>query len=124
MVPNVSPLLETLEIGAQLEKEATPYKLSDKTFPDTYTFREKIPVRIDREVEEDTSVMMAEECGMDPPLIPLMPPIDPLVRPRALPIVVPRRWICHPSSLNFMDLKLRNRLGTWRGTLRGWLVLL
>ena len=29
--PSVIPLLETLEVEAQLEKEATPYKLSGET---------------------------------------------------------------------------------------------
>ena len=39
---------------------------------------------IDREVGEDTPVIMDQDRGPDPP------PIDPLVRPRGLPIVVPQ----------------------------------
>ena len=48
--PSVSPLSETLEVGAQLEKEATPSKLSGETSSETYTFREEIPIEINREV--------------------------------------------------------------------------
>ena len=88
--PSISPLLETLEVEAQLEKEATPSKLNGETSSETHTFREQILTGIDREVEEDTPLIMAEERGMDPPPIPPMPPIDPLVRPRGLPIVVPQ----------------------------------
>ena len=87
---SVSPLLETLELEAQLEKEATPSKLSGETSSDTYTFGKEIPVGIDKEVRKYTSVTMDQERGPDPPPIPPMPPIDPLVRPRGLPIVVPQ----------------------------------
>ena len=86
--PIVSPLLETLRVEAQLEKWATPSKLSGETSSEIYTFRKEIPVEIDREVGDDTPVIMAEERGMDPPPILPMPSIDPLVRPRGLPIVV------------------------------------
>ena len=86
--PSVSPLLETLEVEAQLEKEVTPSKLNGETSSKTYTFRKEIPVGIDREVGEDIPVTMDQKRGMDPPPIPLMPPIDPLVRLRGLPIVV------------------------------------
>ena len=85
----LSQLLETLELEAQLEKEATPSKLSVETSSETYTFGKEIPVGIDREVEEDTPVTMDHDCGPDPPPIPPMPPIDPFVRPRCLPIAVP-----------------------------------
>jgi hypothetical protein len=88
--PSVSPLLETLGVEAQLEKDATHSKLSGETSLKTYTFREEIPIDIDREVGEDTPVTISEERGMDPPPIPPMSSIDPLVRPRGLPIVVPQ----------------------------------
>ena len=78
--PSVSRLLETLEVESHLEKEATPSKLSEETSSETHIFREEIPIDIDREVREDTPVTMAQEHGMDPPLIPPMPPIDPLVQ--------------------------------------------
>ena len=87
---SVSPLLETLELEAQLEKQATPCKLSGETSSETYTFGKEISVGIDRDVEEDTQVTMNQDHGLDPPPIPPMPPIDPLVRPRGLSIVVPQ----------------------------------
>ena len=87
---SISPLLETLGLEAQLGKEATPSKLNGETSPDTCTFGEEIPVGIDREVENDIPVIMNQDRGSDPPPIPPMPPIDPLVRPRGLPIVVPQ----------------------------------
>ena len=87
---SVSPLLETLELEAQLEKDAIPSKLSDETSSETYTFGKEILVGIDREVKEDTPVIMDQDRGPDPPPIPPMPPIDPLVMPRGLPIVVPQ----------------------------------
>ena len=76
--PNINPLLETLEVEVQLEKEATPSKLSGDTSSETHTFREEILVGIDREIEEDTPVTMAKERRMDPLPIPPMPRIDPL----------------------------------------------
>ena len=86
--PIISPLLDTLEAEAQLEKEAAPSKLSGEISSETYTFREEVPIYIGREVGEDIPVTMAEERGMNLPPIPPMSPIDPLVRPRGLPIVV------------------------------------
>ena len=83
---SVNPLLGTLEEEAQLEEESTPSKLSDATSSNTDTIRKKIPIEMDREVGMDTPITMAQEGGgMNPPPIP---PIDPLVRPRGLPILV------------------------------------
>ena len=87
---SVSPLLETIELEAQLGKEGTPSKLSGETSSGTYTFGKEIPVGIDRKIGEDTPVTMDQDRDPDPPPIPPMPPIDPLVRPRGLPIVVPQ----------------------------------
>ena len=78
----VSPLLETLELEAQLEKVVTPSKLSGETSSNTYIFGKKISVGIDKEVGKDTSVTMDQDPSPDPPPIPPMPHIDPLVRPR------------------------------------------
>ena len=86
---SVSPLLETIELEAQLEKEATPSKLSSETSSGTYTFGEEILVGIDRQIENHTTVTMDQDRGLDPSPIPPMPPIDSLVRPRGLPIMVP-----------------------------------
>ena len=99
--PIVSPLLGTLEVDAQLEKEANPSKLSETVFfrEETVSFREKIvsfreevPVEFDKERGVDTPVTMAQGGGGIPPIPPAPPinPIDPLVRPRGLPILVPQ----------------------------------
>ena len=73
-----------------MRKKATPSKFSGKTSSGTYTFGKEIPVGIDREVENDIPVTKDQDRGLDPPLIPPMSLIDPLVRPRGLPIVVPQ----------------------------------
>ena len=73
--PNVSPLLYTLEVEAKLKKEAIRFKLNGKISSETYTFREEILVKIEREIREDTPITMAKELGMDPPPIPPMPPL-------------------------------------------------
>ena len=87
--PIVSPLLETLDVEARLEEEATPSKLSEDTPLGIETLKEEVPVEIDRKVGEDTPIFMAQEGGgMDLPPIPPVPPIDQLVRPRGLPILV------------------------------------
>ena len=125
---SVSPLLGTLEEETQLEEEVTPSKLSGETSLDTDAIRKYIPIEIDREISMDTPVTMAQEGGgMDPLPIPSMPSIDSLVRLRGLPILVPQNLaaVDMPSHLpKFMELKMRILLGTWRGTLRGWLILL
>ena len=110
-------------------KEATSSKLGGETSSETDTFRKGTPIGIDRDTRVDTPVTMDQGGGGDPPIPPVPPidPIDPLVRPRDLPIVVPQnlaRWICHPTSLSFMGLKIKIHLGIWKGTSRGWLVLL
>ena len=88
--PSVSSLSETLEVEAQLEREATPSKLSGETSSKTNTFREGTLIGIDRDTEVNTSVIMDPRGGRDPliPPVPPIDPIDPLVRPRSLPIVV------------------------------------
>ena len=42
--PSVSPLLDTLEVEAQLDKEATPSKLSGETLSETNTLGKEILV--------------------------------------------------------------------------------
>ena len=94
-----SPLLENLEVDTQLEEEATPSKLSGDTSSKTDRVREEVLVEIDRGLGVDTPVTMAQdgEGGGPPP----MPPIDPLVRPRGLPILVPQKLMAvdMPSHL-------------------------
>jgi hypothetical protein len=86
--PIVSPLVGTLEEDTRLEEEATPSKLSGETPSETDTVRREIPIEVDRRIGVDTPVTIAQdgEGGGLPP----MPPIDPLVRPRGLPILVPQ----------------------------------
>ena len=56
--------------------------------------KEKIPIDIDRELEEESPVTMNHGDGDGvPPHIPLIPPIDPLVRPRGLLILVPQNLV-------------------------------
>ena len=56
--PGISPLLDTLKVEAQLKIETTPSKLSGETSLETFSFREEIPIDIDRGVWEDTLVIM------------------------------------------------------------------
>ena len=88
--PSTRSFLDTLESEAQLEKEATPSKLSGETSLENYTLRKKIPVEVDRRLLDSALVTIDPDRWMDPPPIPPIPPIDPLVRPRGLPIVVPQ----------------------------------
>jgi hypothetical protein len=110
--PIVSPLSGTLEVGNQLEEKTTPSKLSQETPLETETVWEEIPIEIDREVGVDTSVTMAQEGGgMDPLPVPPIDPIDQLVRPRGLPILVPQNLAAEdmPSHLpKFYGIKDEN----------------
>ena len=94
-----SSLLENLGVETQLEKHATPPKLSSETLSETEVGRGETSVGIDRGIGVDTSVTMAQdgERGGPPPI----PPIDPLVRLRGLPILVPQNLVAvdMPSNL-------------------------
>ena len=59
--PSVSPLLGTLTVDTQPKKEATLSKLRGETTSEIDTFREEIPIEIDREVRGDTPVTMAHD---------------------------------------------------------------
>ena len=87
---SVRLLLETLESETQLVKEATPSKLSGETPLEIYTFREEIPIDVDKGMRGNKPVTMVLDRGMNPQLIPPMSPIYPMVRPKGLPIVVPQ----------------------------------
>ena len=93
-------LLENLEIEAQLEKETTPYWLRNEEVPETETNGLQTLLEAGSEVGVDTPVVTMAHKGerKAPPLISL---IDPLVRPRGLPIVVPRNLaaVDMPSNL-------------------------
>ena len=89
--PSVSLLLKTFRVNPQLEKDAIPSKLSGETLLETYIFSEEIPVDIDRELWEKIPVTMDPGVGGGVP--PPIPPIDPLVRPKGLPFVIPQSLV-------------------------------
>ena len=71
-----------------------------KRTPETETNGEEIPLEDSSETGVDTPVItMVQEGGGGAP--PPNPPIDPLVRPRGFPIVVPRNLVAvdMPSNL-------------------------
>jgi hypothetical protein len=117
--PRTISFLDTLELGAQLEEEIAPSKLSGETSSEKYTPREEFPVGVDSGLLESSPITMDGGREMDPPPIPSIPPIDPLVRPRGLPIVVPQNLqaVDIPSHLvaHLSIRSARNTMGT-RGT--------
>ena len=118
----VSSVLENLEVDIQLEEEPTPSKLSGKTSTGTYAVGEEIPVEMDTGIGVESPVTMDlnVEGGGPPPV----PPIDPLVRSRGLPILVPQILVAveMPSHLPmFYGTKDKDPS---RHIERGWLVLL
>ena len=93
-------LLEKLEGKAQLGEEATPHQLGGEKTPEPEPNGKETSLEVDSEAGVDTPVVtMAQEGGGGVP--PPNPPIDPLVRPRGLPIVVPRNLVAvdMPSNL-------------------------
>ena len=64
--------------------------MSGEISSENYTPREEFLIGVDRGLLDSSPITMDGDRGMDPPLIPPIPPIDPLVRPRGLPIVVPQ----------------------------------
>ena len=88
--PKTRSILDTVELGAQLEHEIIPSKLSGEISSENYTPREEFLIGVDRGLLDSSPITMDGDRGLDPPLIPPIPPIDPLVRPRGLPIVVPQ----------------------------------
>ena len=91
MEASVSQLLKTVKVEAQLEMKTTPSKFSGETSSEIDTFGKESPIETDRKIREDTPITGArEESVMDPPSIPPMSPIDPLVRRRGLSTMVPQ----------------------------------
>ena len=86
--PIVSLLLGTLERDAQLDEEAIPSKLNSETSSETDTVEKELLIEVDRRKGVNIHVTMTQdgEGGCPPP----MPPIDPLLKPRGLPIMVPQ----------------------------------
>ena len=92
-------LLGDLEIRAQREKEATSYQSKDDIVLKTETNGREALLEAGSEVEVDTPIItMAQEREKGAPPIP---PIDPLVKPRGLLIMVLRNLaaVDMPSNL-------------------------
>ena len=95
----VSPMLGNLKVDTQLKEEATPSKLSGETSTETHAIREEILLEVDSGIGVESPVTM-DPNGEGGGLLPV-PSIDPLVRPRGLPILVPHNlWTMDmPSHL-------------------------
>jgi hypothetical protein len=89
--PVIIPLVEVVEVHTQIEKEQLPSNLSIKTFDEANIIREEV-FEMTSEVSKKVSPITMDPPGGGglPPLILFFPPIDPLVRPRGLPIIVPQ----------------------------------
>ena len=77
-------------------------KSSNKKNIETNLIREKIPVEAEKKIEVEYPIPMDPNGGRGGPLsIPPVPPIDPLVRPRGLPNLVPQNLVAMdmPSNL-------------------------
>ena len=92
--PMINPLVEELEVHTQIEEEDLPSNLSGEIFERTNIVREFFFVSTSEVSKEGSPVTMDPPGGggilPSIPPIPFFPPIDPLVRPRGLPIVVPQ----------------------------------
>lgn len=96
--------------------------MSGETSSKNYTHREEFPIGVDSRLLDSSLITMDEDREMDPPPIPLIPPIDPLVRPRGLPTVVPQNLQAVDIPLHlpkFMELMMKILQGIWRGIWRG-----
>ena len=65
--------------------------MSGETSSETYTFREEIPIDIDRDI--DRRLVTSHHGSARSGFPPLILPIDPLVRPWGLPILVPQNLV-------------------------------
>lgn len=122
----INPLMEELEVHNQIEEEDIPSKLIGEIFEGTNIVREEVFVSTSELNREGFPITMEPpEGGGIPPPIPPFPPIDPLVRPRGLPIIVPQGLASvdiPPTFSNFMEQRMRTRRGMRRGLLRESLV--
>ena len=86
------------------EKDVGPSESIGKKDAETEELREGIPVEVEEEVEVEPLVTMNSPSGGGggPPPPHPMPPIDPLVRPRGLPIRVPPNLAPRDMSVNLL----------------------
>ena len=106
----------------QIEEEDLPSNLSGETSEETNIVREEVFVETSKVRREGSSVNidLPGGGGISPPIPPILP-IDLLVRPMGLPIVVPRGLVAVdlPSTYqNFMEQRMRILRGIWRDLLR------
>ena len=83
-----------VEIEHRQDKDVGPSNSSGEKDTDTEVVREEVSIEVEEEVEVEPPVTMNPNGGGGgpPPPYPL-PPIDPLVRPRDLPILVPHNLV-------------------------------
>ena len=93
--PIVNPLVEELGVHTQIEEEDLPSNLNIETLEETNIVREEVLVETSEVRREGSPITVNPPGGggIPPPILPIPhippnPPIDPLVRPRGLPIVV------------------------------------
>ena len=86
--PVIIPLVEVVEVHTQIDEEDLPSTLSEEIFEEANIIRKEI---FESTSEDGSPITMDPPGGggISPP-IPHFPPIDLLVRPRGLPIIVPQ----------------------------------
>ena len=96
--PLISPLVEVLPIPIQLEEGNLPSELSKEVINESNRIRHDFVSTSEFDREGSPITMDLPEGGGIPPPFP---PIDPLVRPRGLPIIVPQGLVSVdiPSNL-------------------------
>ena len=84
-----------VEIEHRQEEDIGPSESSGEKDTETEVVREEVPVEVEEEVEVEPPVTMNPNGGGGggPPPPHPVPPIDPLVRPRGLPILVPQNLV-------------------------------
>ena len=89
--PLISPIVEVLPIRTQIEEGNLPSELSKKRINESNRIRQEDFVSTSGSSERGSpSIMDPLGGGRIPPLLHPFSPIDPLVWPRGLPIIVPQ----------------------------------
>lgn len=90
--PLINPLVEVVEVHTQIEEEDLPSNSSRETFDEVNIIREEVFERTSEVSKEGFPITMdlPYGSGIPPPPIPHFLPIDPLVKPKGLPIIVPQ----------------------------------
>ncbi len=94
-------LIEEVEVGPRREKDVGPSKSSGEKDIEIDTKREEILIEVEEEVEvKPPATMNRNGGGGGPPPAPPVAPVDPLVRPRGLPILVPQKLVATDIPAN------------------------